>query len=453
MKLVPQWIRQSPVLAWGILFILLSVSVTQYGGTNALSRDAALRAITEGHTLQIDNYRDWTIDWAHAPNGHYYSNKAPGPVFLGLPLMLALDAVIIPLQSHRLDERGRAPQPPYAEYLLLMLWMQIIPFFLLVLYICHRLENIEVPQPAIHFFALAAFFGNTAAIYMNSNFGHGVAGLLFLGAFFFWWEKRYVLAGLFLSWALLCDYGVAFALPFFLIATILRERKIRPLLEIAGGAIPGACVWIWYHTVCFGSPFRTGNQFTNPEQIETLPGMISLWGEYSPLPSPIILVQLLFGESRGILFTQPWMFAVFLLPFQRGTARGLGLLAFGSLAGLLWMNGGFGGWHGGWCVGPRYPSVVYPAMALALALCWVNFTRQERRLLWCALGVALAFRVLVYPFSNLAPEEPLWAYHLKHIPDHLGTNVLRFAMAFAFIGATLYWQRRRREFPFSTKSV
>src|SRR5581483_9954759 len=98
--------------------------VTQYGGPNAMARTAALRAITEGHTLAIDNYREWTLDWALAPNGHYYSNKAPGPVFLGLPMFALADAVVLPFSPK--DEKGRAPQPGYAEHVLLMLWLQLL---------------------------------------------------------------------------------------------------------------------------------------------------------------------------------------------------------------------------------------------------------------------------------------------------------------------------------------
>ena len=85
-------IRSSSVLPWVLLFVALSLAVTQYGGENAKSRDAALRALTEAHTFSIDNYKEWTLDWAHAPNGHYYSNKAPGAVLLGLPMFAATDA-------------------------------------------------------------------------------------------------------------------------------------------------------------------------------------------------------------------------------------------------------------------------------------------------------------------------------------------------------------------------
>src|SRR5579871_6849402 len=58
------------------------------GGWNQNSRFDLLRAIVERHTLQIDAYHENTQDKAHF-NGHYYSDKAPGLVFLAVPFALA----------------------------------------------------------------------------------------------------------------------------------------------------------------------------------------------------------------------------------------------------------------------------------------------------------------------------------------------------------------------------
>ena len=58
------------------------------GGWNQNSRFDLLRAIVEQHTLQIDAYHENTQDKAHF-QGHYYSDKAPGLVFLAVPVALA----------------------------------------------------------------------------------------------------------------------------------------------------------------------------------------------------------------------------------------------------------------------------------------------------------------------------------------------------------------------------
>jgi hypothetical protein len=80
------WLRKHPLLPWAFAFVLLNVIVSQDGESNAGSRFATLQAMAEHGTFQIDRIRDWTGDWSLAPNGHYYSNKAPGPMFLALPM-------------------------------------------------------------------------------------------------------------------------------------------------------------------------------------------------------------------------------------------------------------------------------------------------------------------------------------------------------------------------------
>lgn len=450
MKVRWRSVYENPLFPWVTLFLLLALMVTQYGGPNAMSRVAAMRAITEGRTLNIDNYRDWTIDWAKAPNGHYYSNKAPGAALLGLPIFAITDFFSLSLAhlNHKIDEKGRAPQPGYFPHVIVMLFLQLVPFGLLVLSIGRWMHSKGISNGAVTFFALASLFGNTAVFYMNSNFGHGISAILFLAAFFNWYRGNYLLTGIFLAWCLLSDYGVAFALPFFLGATLWREWNYRPLTRIAFGAAPGAIVWIAYHIACFGSPFATANQFTNPEQIMTLDHTgLHLWGEYSPLPSFEILGKLLLGPSRGLLFTQPWTLAVFALPFfQRGPlTKGTIAVAAGSLLGLLWMNAGFGGWHGGWSMGPRYLSVAFPAIALAIGLAWRGFPSWMKAVLWIGLGVSLAFRLLVFPFPNMAPDTNLWTYHweLALSPDHRGTIILRYALALLAITAVELWRRAR----------
>ena len=207
------------------------------------------------------------------------------------------------------------------------------------------------------------------------------------------------------------DYGVVFALPFFLIATLWRERGITSLVEIRAGAVQPAALWIWFHSTAFGSPFVTANQFTNPARGRRLffdpVARVCVAVVVQPVARPAVHAAV--GVRRVLIA----------VPAGSPRARGMSLLAVGSLAGLLWMNGGFSGWHGGWCVGPRYLSVVFPAMAFALALVWRDLPAWAHAGLWILLGVALAFRILVFPFSSLAPEVNLWTYHLSSSPRNI----------------------------------
>src|ERR1700691_1981640 len=79
--------RKTAILL-GIVFFFSFSYFYEGGGWNQNSRFDLLRAIVERHALEIDAYHENTQDKAHF-QGHYYSEKAPGLVFLAVPLALA----------------------------------------------------------------------------------------------------------------------------------------------------------------------------------------------------------------------------------------------------------------------------------------------------------------------------------------------------------------------------
>src|ERR1035437_7141665 len=84
---------------WIALFVICNVLFPQKGNPNPGSRPAAMAAFCDTRTFAIDAYvstpLSWTNDWALSSNGHYYSNKAPGPMIIGLPLFWLVDAWVI----------------------------------------------------------------------------------------------------------------------------------------------------------------------------------------------------------------------------------------------------------------------------------------------------------------------------------------------------------------------
>ncbi len=444
-------LKKSTVLPWAILFIFSNLLVTQLSNTNARSRIASLRAITEGHTLDINNYKDWTMDWSQSPNGKIYSNKAPGGMLIGLPIFWATDLIASGFYHGSLDEKSRRPEPGYLQLIILVLFTQILPFAALVVFIANKLAAWGYSRATQHYFALAALFGNTAAIYMNTYFGHGLAALLFLGFAICWIERNYALASFWFSFAILTDYVGIAILPAFVLGTVLRERSLKPALPCMGGAIPGALLWIGYHLAAFGSPFAIATQFNNPALMEEVVNRSNLWGGFTFLPSLNILYELLIGPSRGLLFTQPWLLlTVILVPnfFAGGSRRNgnkphFALMLMLGLMGLLWINAGYGVWHGGWCAGPRYLSMIFPAFAL-LAAILLEKLPHFRAPFWVALAAALCFRILIFPHSDLAPASPLWIYYFEqYFNGHLGTSLVRLFLLLLGILGALFWVRRQ----------
>jgi hypothetical protein len=248
---------------------------------------------------------------------------------------------------------------------------------------------------------------------MNSYFGHGLAAWLFLAAFLFWLQRRWGLSALCLSWCVLSEYGALFVLPAFVVATLYRERHLRWVTPVVVAALPAAILWCWYHTVTFGSPLSIASVYSNPKEIYQVPERHNLWGTFSFLPYSTFVVALLVGPERGILFTQPWVLLVLGCVFFVRRHRELlaaSLFAGLALGALVWMNGGFGGWHAGWTIGPRYLSLAFPAVGLLVALLWEHTSGYARGALWAGLAVSLVFRWLVLPFSVIMPVTPLWVY-------------------------------------------
>jgi len=446
--------RASPVRLWVLAFLILNLLALESGGVVSMSRYAALRAMTDQHTFRIDDFVDWTVDWARTPDGHYYSNKAPGAVFLAFPLFWALDQAcrLLP-RCDQLDERGRRRPPGFMVQTMISVSYQAIPFGLLCLLAVAVLNRNGATTAAMHFCALALLFGNTAAIFMSSWFGHGITSCLVLSACLCLVYGRYFLLGLSIGLAVLCDYSAALLVPGFVCALVCAHRAnlfwIGPFL--LGGAMPGV-LWWWYHDSAFGSPFAIANQFQNPAfvYVADVPG--NVWGIFAPVPSAHLLFELLLGSTRGLLFTQPWVLvllpASLILATRSSGAlveRQLTLVCLIGFALLLWMNASFGGWHGGLSAGPRYLSAILPPFALLAGLQYRRLSFLVRALLWITLFVAVGERGQIFATTILAPREPLWAWQWQVLTSDDSLREWARLGTYWIVLMTAGWRLRERK--------
>lgn len=449
---------QSWALPWVLLFIVLNLAVTQDGEKNPMSRLAALRAISEQGSFQIDRYVDWTIDWSQAPNGHYYSNKAPGGILLAAPVFVPLDWLAKIWEKP--TENGERGAPGYFQKTLLCLILQLIPFGLLVLLMDRILAQAQVPQAGRVFAVLSALFGQTASLFMNSWFGHGFTAIFFLAAALALYRRDYFYLGLAWGLALLSEYSVAITAPALLVAVLVYEKNLRWLPSLALGGFGPALLWAWYHYVCFGSPLSLATSYYNPafNDLAGVPGTIG--GTMYLLPQGQALWGLLVGANRGLLPTQPWvLFAVLMaIPplFFGSQAFHLGggeerrartsvlIFAFASFAAAIIFNAMVGSWNGGYTAGPRYIAFCLPAISLVVALIWNEGGSWVGRIFWALLAVAIFFRAGIYATTILAPDEPLWPWiFTKFQQSAKGTEYLRLAI-FIVPFAALAWSQWRK---------
>ncbi|MBI1862008.1 MAG: hypothetical protein HYR96_13920 [Deltaproteobacteria bacterium] len=405
--------------AWWVagVFLLLCTILDQWGDTNTRSRLALLNSIREDQSFSIDHYKEWTIDWARTPDGRYYSNKAPGPVFLALPLFFLIDSLVIPSGTER-SQRDRL-RAVYSERVsqALSLILQVIPFLLVFCWAGRLLRASAVSPSGEAFFAIAFLLGSTVTIFLNTFFGHGLAAVFATALLLSLLDRRWFLAGTFFGWGLLSDYGSGLFLFGALIlvwAQPAKERWRAILKFLLGGVVPGT-LWVYYHASSFGGVLSLPNRFQNPDFVET--GRVAEgWGIFQAYPDPAALFQLLFGPIRGILFTQPWLLIVLaLIPAFLKTSGGQGagrkIALFSGLGFLLLllMNASFINWHAGGSPGPRYLCAIFPNLAILGAFCWDRWPRARRPLI-IGLALTLLFNSLVFGSHRIQNPENVWVW-------------------------------------------
>ncbi len=448
-------------LPWAALFVVLNLVNTQDGGPNAVSRFLTLRAMSEEATFTIDKRIGATTDWSHTPDDHYYSNKAPGPMLLGFPAFFVIDQIPRVWEKGYRDEHGQRHTPGYFHKTTTSVLNQIVPLLVLLLLILGWMKRQGISTLAQTSFLVSVFFGSTVSMYFNNYSGHAFEAILQLGLLFSLVTGSYAWAGFFSGSALLSDYGFVMQIPAFLFGLWLSLRGrggiVPALISIAKGATLPGVLWVWYHTAAFGSPFLVANHFQNPIFLDTAQETYNFLGIFK-IPSPTVLFELLFGPTRGLLFTQPWI--LFLLPLsfaplfrsevsstaseaEIGRARLISPVFCGlGLAGLLVLNAAYGGWAGGGAAGPRYLSGIFLCFAFWLAVELDRFPAWLRYVFFGAVGVSVAFRALVYGSTILGPGMPLWPWYMNEY--NRPTPYLRAGIFVVLFAATAVWQIKAR---------
>lgn len=437
---------------WAAVFVVMHAVITPPtafpgGAANALSRMATMRAMAHG-TFAIDPWVPWLMnpdtphavrgeDWARTPDGHYYSNKAPGSAFIGFPLFAPLD-------------RGGDAPPAAWLHRVLAAATQMLPYLVVVALALTLLPAAAFAGAAFHFTALAMLLGNTAALYMGCFFGHALTAWLVLAVAIALARGRPSLVGLAYGFALLTDYSVGMLLPGLVVALAVRHgRSLLWIVPFAlGGVVPGA-LWIWYHTAAFGGPFAIANRFQNPMFQDTQASGTSLWGIFDLSLRGEVVGELLAGARRGLLVTQPWMPVAVVAAVGlvvRGERRPLALFGVLGFAALFVMNACFGAWHGGWCPGPRYMSAIFPTLALIAGLVYAGAGRPVRIALWIGLAVALQLAAQVFATHVLpARDEALWSWQWARIlrVDAGWTSLAKLVGFWVCLAGAATWVVRR----------
>jgi hypothetical protein len=218
-----------------------------------------------------------------------------------------------------------------------------------------------------------------------------------------------------------------------------KERFFKKLSLYLLGILLPAVLWIVYYTACFGSPFHLALAYENPAFTVVRNKAFSLWGLFS-LPRPMILFQLLFGYSRGLLWTQGWILLLILIlvaiyfknwPTTSWDPASMRLVYFASasLLVLLITNASFDNWHGGNIAGPRYIASILPTFAILLGLIYDKNSTWGKGLLWGFVISSTVLFILAFSLKPLVSNRPLWPFYLSLFTDPRLFNVAKTKLA------------------------
>jgi hypothetical protein len=361
------------------------------GGWNQNSRFDLLRAMVERHTLVIDAYHQNTQDKAHY-RGHYYSEKAPGLVFLAVPFAL--------MARPALQTAGADPESPKGLVALSYLASAgavALPTALAAVCLFFLGLRFGSGLNGAAFGAVVFCLGTPIWAYAGLFWAHALVGACLVFAFVCalklrdvhceWGAFGWALAvGLTAGWATVTEYPAApaSAMLAFLALSQAWPRGPAARWRAIAGVIVGAgiclVVLLSYLHAAFGS-FRPSYAYYDPESFSFMQQQGYMGLTY---PHPDRLLKLLFGCSRGLFFASPVLLAA---PFglqrlcKERTHRAAVLVAAGIVLYYFLFNASFYWWKAGQTFGPRYAGASLPLLCVGLPAAWNRARPACRRLL------------------------------------------------------------------------
>ncbi|MBL8092752.1 MAG: hypothetical protein JNL73_01195 [Anaerolineales bacterium] len=397
-----------------LLFVLLSVAYAyvfpRWADPNQDSRLKMVVALVDDGTFQIDKYLGTTVDYARVGD-HYYSDKAPGVAFLGVPVYWTLrqlpifDALSERLASSSafqgtLREGGGGVSADRVRFAVAQVAIALVvgalPTALLAALIFLWLSRVTPAVGPRLVVALAYALLTPAFAYANTMYGHQLAGLLLFGSFFWLstsqrlsWPALAAIGGL-LAYTVVTEYPMALVVGVLYVYAawkLWRAGRLAGLIPLTAVAAVIALAWMSYNNAIFGGPLNLGYSYSEQwvKQHET--GFMSL-----TLPRGEALWGITFGVFRGLFVLAPWL--LLSLPglglwWASERRPGAGRVEWGVVVAavvlIVLFNASSVMWWGGFAIGPRYVLPALPFLALSVGYVLAIWGRT----LWLRIGLAL----------------------------------------------------------------
>lgn len=442
---MPKWFSHvsSDKYLMGAIFLSLLVSYAyffpRWADWNQNSRMDQIMAIVDQGVLHIDSYIENTGDYAYF-NGHYYSDKAPGAFFLGVPVYAVLKFVSQPFVETITEKfaSNAAFQQTLREggsgLLADKIWLALaltaitlatisVPSAIFGIELYRLLITFSIGQRNAVIAVMAYGLGTIAFPYSGAFYGHQLAAICLGTAFSLLVRgKNSVLSltrligiGALLGLGVISEYPTVIiaACVFFYAGHLLKSRPRGILLIVLGGSVPmilaASYNWSIFRTI-FPVAYRYSALF--PEHFKSgflgfaLPKLDALWGMF-------------LSPYRGLFFLSPFLLLAaygFWLwhKNQRFLAEWRVVICSVFLYYLFIASSA--AWEGGFAVGPRYLTVVVPFLIIPVA--WAIDTPNKN------LATVVIFSTLIVTSIGLVWIETIGG---QQFPDYRLNPLLQYS--------------------------
>jgi hypothetical protein len=438
------------------LFLVLFVSYVyvfpRWADPNQNSRLDMVVAVVDDGTFQIDRYVSNTVDYARVGD-HYYSDKAPGAAFLGIPVYWGVSFIMdLPWVSNiteslaenqsfqaTLNPEGSGVFTEKVRFaiaqVIISLVVAAIPTAVLGVLIFKSLRCVTSNIPLRLGVSLIYGLLTPALAYAGAFYGHQLSALLLFWAFYIALSKNplskrtLLWIGFLLGYSIITEYPSALivgGIGIYVVIVLIKQGRPIDIIWLAPLGIIVMAGWMAYNQAVFGGPLTLGyseselwaNQHQTGFMSLSVPTLEAFWGTT-------------FGRFRGLFFYAPITLLFvpgFWLWWRSGAFRKEWFLSVYSITAMFLFNSASVMWWGGFAVGPRYILPMLPFLAIS----WIYpplFWRRNKLFWWAAslmsLWSILAVWGLTLAGRSFPPDtinNPLVEYAL---PNWLAGNVAR----------------------------
>ncbi len=299
-----------------IEFLIFIVLIISYGyffrkiDWNSGTRLDLVWSVVENHSLSIDAYHENTGDKAFYRE-HFYTDKAPGISFLGVPFYFIASKI-----SKCFNSLSALTDYIFKIYIPTF-FVVIIPSAIMGV-VFYRATNLFVNNTGLSALGTMSYsLGTIVFFYSNMFYAHHVAGFLFFTAFYILIKSTNVkeinkpkifLSGALLGLAILCEYPMAFFAIFIFVYLFTVTKSIKKLTYLALPVCLAIIILCIYHYACFDNPLKTGYNYEHlsyfaKHHAQGISGI--------KLPKLSRIVKLTFGLKRGIFIMHPFLLFAF----------------------------------------------------------------------------------------------------------------------------------------------